>query len=91
MKLSALTTGATLSLVNTISGRRTPKEVVQILLQILEQLQFQVKKLPSNVVTLVHTFCVNLLLNIWSLVTDAISYSYNEYYSFAIFKYFILL
>lgn len=44
MKLSALTTGATLSLVNTINGRKTPNDVVQILLQILEQLQFQVLK-----------------------------------------------
>jgi len=44
VKLSALTTGATLSLVNTINGRKTPNDVVQILLQILEQLQFQVRK-----------------------------------------------
>jgi len=42
VKLSALTTGATLSLVNTINNRKTPNDVVQILLQILEQLQFQV-------------------------------------------------
>jgi hypothetical protein len=42
VKLSALTTGATLSLVNTINNRKTPSDVVQILLQILEQLQFQV-------------------------------------------------
>jgi len=68
VKLSALTTGATLTLVNTISGRRTPNEVVQILLQILEQLQFQVKTLPSDVTidTHLYTFCVNLLLNIKS-------------------------
>jgi len=51
VKLSALTTGATLSLVNTISGRKTPNEIVQILLQILEQLQFQVNNLLSNVTT----------------------------------------
>jgi len=42
VKLSALTTGATLSLVNTIGNRKTPNDVVQILLQVLEHIQFQV-------------------------------------------------
>ncbi|VVC31823.1 Armadillo-type fold,Armadillo-like helical [Cinara cedri] len=41
VKLSSLSTCATLSLVNSIRGRKTPNEIVQILLQILEQLQFQ--------------------------------------------------
>lgn len=43
VKLSALTTSATLSLINTVTNRKAPNEIVQILLQILEQLQFQVK------------------------------------------------
>lgn len=72
MKLSALTTGATLSLVNTISGRKTPNEIVQILLQILEQLQFQVNDLLSNVTSDTNIiFCVYLLLNIRNLMTEA--------------------
>ncbi|XP_050424644.1 integrator complex subunit 4 isoform X2 [Adelges cooleyi] len=41
VKLTSLPTGATLSLVNTITARKTSNEIIQILLQILENLQFQ--------------------------------------------------
>ncbi|CAH1723711.1 integrator complex subunit 4 [Aphis gossypii] len=56
VKLSALTTGATLSLVNTINGRKTPNDVVQILLQILEQLQFQDSDISNILIKLSEHF-----------------------------------